>query len=85
MMDGSAPAQIALRHEMARISEREYPVGWYAGLEEILWDRVSDQTNQTDDVRVLRWLSKQAKGWWCWDDVIHDVRFVPDSEAFNNG
>ena len=79
------PAAVGLLTLMHDISEDHYCAGWMSGLEYSLWRIARDDGDPTygfrpippERVEALRWLSKQASGWWVWDDAAHEEKFIP--------
>jgi len=76
---------------MRRLSEENWAAGWLMDLEYALWNWVARWRNGSEpaseferanqaDVEVLSWLTEQAGGWWHWDEVTKEPKFVPLSE-----
>jgi len=85
------PAQRALLIYMQRLSEENWAAGWLMDLEYTLWDWVAHWRDNAEpatefqranlaDIEVLSWLAEQAGGWWHWDEVSKEPKFVPLGE-----
>jgi len=68
---------------MQDISEYRWCAGWMHDLEFYLWDCIIDKCKVDDrglfnsyQVEYLRKLSKEANGWWIWDDKKGKEVFV---------